>query len=72
MEISVIIVSSTSPLEIVFATWTDRNAPTRLSTAAMSTAVRGVSAPVAIEVATALACQSPRTVKALTSLILPG
>ena len=51
----VIFVSSTSPLEIVFATCTERNAPTRLRMPAMSTAVRGLSAPVAIVVATALA-----------------
>ena len=55
ITVGVIFVSSTSPLEIVFATWTERNAPTRLRTPAMSTAVRGFSAPVAIEVATALA-----------------
>ena len=55
ITVGVIFVSSTSPLEIVFATSTERNAPTRLSMPAMSTAVRGLSAPVAIEVATALA-----------------
>ena len=55
ITVGVIFVSSTSPLEIVFATWTDRNAPTRLSAPARITAVRGRSAPVAIVVATALA-----------------
>src|SRR5215203_7407414 len=52
ITVGVILVSSTSPLEIVLATSTERNAPTRLSTPASSTAVRGLSAPVAIEVAT--------------------
>jgi hypothetical protein len=37
------------------ATLIETNAPTRFSTAAISTATRGLSAPVAIEVATALA-----------------
>src|SRR4051794_11549760 len=55
ITVGVICVSSTRPLEIVFATSTDRNAPTRLSTPAINTAVRGFSAPVAIDVATALA-----------------
>ena len=51
ITVGVISFSLTSPLEIVFATSMDRNAPTRLSTPAMSTAVRGFSALVAIEVA---------------------
>jgi hypothetical protein len=46
---------STIPLAIVAATLIDRKAPTRLRTAAISTATRGFSAPVAIDVATALA-----------------
>ena len=45
----------TIPLAIVAATLIEMNAPTRLSTADISTATRGFSAPVAIEVATALA-----------------
>src|SRR5690242_10722785 len=48
-------VSSTSPPEIVFATWTDRKAPVRFRQAAIATAVRGLKAPVAIDVAMALA-----------------
>ena len=64
-----IFVSSTSPLEIVFATSTDRNAPTRLSTPAMNTAVRGFSAPVAIEVATALAVSWKPLVKSNASAV---
>src|SRR3954469_23604922 len=48
-------VSSTSPPEIVLATCTDRKAPTRFRPAAIATAVRGPNAPVAIEVAMALA-----------------
>src|SRR3954451_7178146 len=47
--------SSTSPPEIVLATWTDRKAPTRLRQAAIATAVLGRNAPVAIDVAMALA-----------------
>jgi hypothetical protein len=43
------------PLAIVAATLMDRNAPTRLRIADIPTATRGLSAPVAIEVATALA-----------------
>ena len=39
ITIGVILVSSTSPLEIVFATSTERNAPIRLRTPAMITAV---------------------------------
>jgi hypothetical protein len=55
ITVGVILASSTSPLEIVLATWIDRNAPTRFNTPAMRTAVRGFSAPVAIDVAIALA-----------------
>ena len=43
------------PLAIVAATLIEMNAPTRLRVAAMATATRGLSAPVAIDVATALA-----------------
>ena len=43
------------PPEIVLATSVDRKAPTTLSTAAINTAVRGRSAPVATEVAIAFA-----------------
>ena len=39
----------------VYRAAVDRNAPTRLRTAASATAVRGLRAPVAIEVAIALA-----------------
>jgi hypothetical protein len=45
---------STRPLAIVAATASDRNAPTRFSTPDSATAVRGPSAPVAIDVAMAL------------------
>src|SRR3954447_15862608 len=48
-------VSSTSPPEIVLATWTDRKAPVRFRQAATATAVLGRKAPVAIDVAMALA-----------------
>ena len=47
--------SSKKPPEMVLATSVDRQAPTRLRTAAMMTAVRGLSAPVAIGPAMALA-----------------
>ena len=43
------------PPEMVFATSTDRNAPTRFSVPAAMTAVLGLSAPVAMDVAIALA-----------------
>lgn len=46
--------ASTSPLAIVAATAVDRNAPTRFSSADSATAVRGLSAPLAIDVAIAL------------------
>ena len=46
---------STMPLAIVAATWIEMKAPTRLRTADINTATRGFSAPVAIDVATALA-----------------
>src|SRR3954453_18217303 len=48
-------VSPTSPPEIVFATWPDRKAPVRFRQAATVTAVLGRNAPVAIDVAMALA-----------------
>src|SRR4029078_9331276 len=51
----VIFASFTSPPAIVFATCTDRNAPARLRMPAMATATFGRRAPVAIEVAIALA-----------------
>ncbi len=47
--------SRISPPEMVLATSVLRNAPTRLSTAAIATAVLGLSAPVAMGVAIALA-----------------
>lgn len=47
--------SSTRPLEIVLATSTERKAPTRLSAADMATATLGLSAPVEMVVAIALA-----------------
>ena len=46
---------STIPLAMVAATASDKNAPTTLSTALSETATRGLSAPVAIEEAMALA-----------------
>jgi hypothetical protein len=55
MTTGLISASSTSPLEIVFATSTDRNAPTRFSAPASRTATLGRRAPVAMEVAMALA-----------------
>ncbi len=48
-------VSSTRPLEIVFATSTERKAPTRLRTADMATAIFGFRAPVEMVVAIAFA-----------------
>ena len=48
---SVIVVESTMPLAIVAATASDRNAPTKLSDAAMITATRGDIARVDTDVA---------------------
>jgi len=64
MTVGVIFPSSTSPLEMVLATCTDRKAPTRFNTPAMSTAWRGFSAPVAIDVAIALAVSCPLPARA--------
>ena len=61
--------SSTRPLEMVSATCTDRKAPTRFSTPASTTATRGRSAPVAIEVAIALAVSWKPLVKSNTSAV---
>jgi hypothetical protein len=65
----VILVSSTRLLEIVFATSTDKNAPIRLRMPAMSTAVRGFSALVAIDVAMALAVSWKPFVKSNASAV---
>ena len=46
---------STMPVAIVAATLIEMNAPARLPTAEIATATRGFKAPVAIEVAIALA-----------------
>lgn len=51
---SVTMLESMRPLAIVAATAVDMNAPTRFSTAESRTAVLGLSAPLAIEVAIAL------------------
>jgi hypothetical protein len=62
-------VSSTSPLEIVLATSTDRKAPTRFSTPAIATAAFGLSAPVAMDVAMALAVSWNPLVKSKISAV---
>jgi hypothetical protein len=61
--------SSTIPLEIVLATSTERNAPTRFRTPAIVTAVFGESAPVAIEVAIAFAVSWNPLVKSKMSAV---
>lgn len=61
--------SVTMPLEIVLATSTDRNAPTRLSTADMATAVLGFRAPVEMVVAIALAVSWKPFVKSNTRAV---
>ena len=61
--------SSTRPLEMVSATCTDRKAPTRFSKPASSTATRGRRAPLAIEVAIALAVSWKPLVKSNTSAV---
>jgi hypothetical protein len=62
-------VSSTSPPEMVLATSTERNAPTRFSTPATATAVRGPSAPVEIDMAIAFAVSWNPLVKSKTSAV---
>lgn len=57
------------PPEIVLATSTDRNAPTRLRTADMATAVLGLSAPVEMVVAIALAVSWKPFVKSNTRAV---
>ena len=57
------------PPEMVLATSTDRNAPTRLSTADMATAVLGLSAPVEMVVAIALAVSWKPFVKSNTKAV---
>src|ERR1700754_2299737 len=66
----VIWVSSTNPLEIVLATSTDRNAPTKLRIPARITATLGRSASVAIEVAIALAVSWKPLVKSKMSAVI--
>src|SRR6476661_362686 len=61
--------SLTMPPEIVLATSVDRNAPTTFSTAAITTAVRGRRAPVATDVAIALALSWNPLVKSNTSAV---
>ena len=61
--------SVTRPLEIVFATSTERNAPTTLRTPAMRTATLGVRAPVAIDVAMAFAVSWKPLVKSNASAV---
>src|SRR5438067_13050148 len=53
--VSVIAPESTTPLATTLATLSDRKAPTTFNTAERPTAIRGGSAPVAIDVAIALA-----------------
>ena len=60
----------TMPPEIVFATVVDRNAPTMLSTADTATATRGRSAPVAIDVAMALAVSWKPFVKSNANAVM--
>src|SRR3954447_2232627 len=62
-------VSSTSPPEIVLATATDRKAPARFRQPAIATATLGRSAPVAMEVAMALAVSWKPLVKSKISAV---
>ena len=57
------------PPEIVFATSVDRNAPATFRMAAISTATLGFSAPVATEVAIALALSWNPLVKSKNSAV---
>ncbi len=63
----VIAVEATMPLAMVAATLMDRNAPARFSTADSATAAFGFSAPVAIDVAMALAVSWKPLVKSKVS-----
>lgn len=62
--------SSTRPLEIVLATSTERKAPTRLRVADMATATLGLSAPVEMVVAIALAVSWKPFVKSNASAVI--
>src|SRR5690242_13169249 len=66
---TVILVSSTRPLEMVLATSVETNAPTRFRTADKPTATFGLSAPVAIDVAIALAVSWKPFVKSNTRAV---
>src|SRR4051812_2746151 len=59
----------TIPVAIVAATWSERNAPTKLRTAARPTATFGGMARVEIEVATALAVSWKPFVKSKASAV---
>ncbi len=61
--------SSMIPPEIVLATWTDKKAPARLSTADIATAALGPRAPVEMVVAMALAVSWKPFVKSNTSAV---
>ena len=58
------------PLAIVAATEIDRKAPTRLSTPDRATAILGLSAPVAMDVAIALAVSWKPLVKSKTRAVM--
>ena len=58
------------PPEIVFATSTDRNAPTRLRAADIATAILGESAPVEMVVAMAFAVSWKPFVKSNTKAVM--
>ena len=60
----------TRPLAMVAATARDRNAPTKLSAPEIATAVRGPSAPVAIDVAIALPVSWKPLVKSKASAVM--
>ena len=61
--------SSTIPFEMVEATLVEMNAPTRFSTPEIATATLGLSAPVAMEVAIALAVSWKPLVKSKASAV---
>lgn len=67
---TVILASSTSPLEMVLATSVETKAPTRFRTADSPTATFGLSAPVAIEVAIAFAVSWKPLVKSNTRAVM--
>src|SRR3954452_16040571 len=69
MTTGVMSLSSTRPPEMVFATWTERKAPSTFRQPASATAVLGRNAPVEIDVAIALAVSWKPLVKSKANAV---